>query len=154
MANVEAGVSCFPNACRSSIVFRGCRKEIYDIVDMGRYVEKIMKSVCHIGVRALLVLPYLFDKLYESLVKCCFQSCGSGVYLRPSSCDLKGLGNMIIGNNVSIPRGAIFYSTEARLVIRDNVIFGPRPTIVTGDHRIDVIGVPIISSHEKLPENE
>ena len=121
---------------------------------MGRYVEKIMKSVCHIGVRALLVLPYLFDKLYASLVKCCFQSCGSGVYLRPSSCDLKGLGNMIIGNNVSIPRGAIFYSTEARLVIRDNVIFGPRPTIVTGDHRIDVIGVPIISSHEKLPEND
>lgn len=113
-----------------------------------------MKSVCDIVVKALLALPYLFDKVYALLVKCCFKSCGSGVYMRPSSCDFKGLGNMTIGNNVSIPRGATFYSTEARLIIRDNVIFGPRPTIITGDHRIDVIGVPIISSHEKLPEND
>lgn len=61
---------------------------------------------------------------------------------------------MVIGNNVSIPRGSTFYSTEATLTIKDNVIFGPKPTIITGDHRIDVIGVPIIESHDKLPEND
>ena len=56
---------------------------------------------------------------------------------------------MSIGNNVSIPKGAVIYSTKANLTIKDNVIFGPRPTIITGDHRIDVIGTPIIHSHEK-----
>lgn len=70
------------------------------------------------------------------------------------SSDLKGLGNMRIGNNVSIPKRSTFYSTEALLTIKDNVIFGPNPTIITGDHRIDVIGVPIINSHDKLPEND
>lgn len=68
--------------------------------------------------------------------------------------DFKGMGNMSIGNNVSIPRGAIFYSTNAELTIKDNVIFGPRPTIITGDHRIDVIGVPIIESNDKFLEND
>lgn len=70
------------------------------------------------------------------------------------SSDLKGLENMIIGNNVSIPRGSVFYSTEANLIIKDNVIFGPKPTIITGDHRIDVVGVAIIDSHDKLPDND
>lgn len=70
------------------------------------------------------------------------------------SSDLKGLENIIIGNNVSIPKRATFYSTNAKLKIKDNVIFGPNPTIITGDHRIDVIGLPIIDSHEKLPEND
>lgn len=81
-------------------------------------------------------------------------SCGRNVYLRPSSSDLKGLENMVIGNNVSIPKHSTFYSTKAKLTIKDNVIFGPNPTIITGDHRIDVIGLPIIDSHDKLPEND
>lgn len=34
------------------------------------------------------------------------------------------------------------------------MIFGPAPTIVTGNHRIDVIGKPIIDVHEKLAEND
>lgn len=70
------------------------------------------------------------------------------------SSDLKGLGNMRIGNNVSIPKHSTFYSTGAILTIKDNVIFGPNPTIITGDHRIDVVGVPIIDSNNKLPEND
>ena len=34
------------------------------------------------------------------------------------------------------------------------MIFGPHPTIITGDHRIDVIGKYIMDSKEKLPEND
>jgi acetyltransferase-like isoleucine patch superfamily enzyme len=36
------------------------------------------------------------------------------------------------------------------------VIFGPRPTIITGDHRVDVIGKFImdVSDNEKLPNND
>jgi len=74
--------------------------------------------------------------------------------MRPSACDLKGLHNLSIGRNVSIPKGSTFYCTEAPLTIGDNVVFGPRPTIITGDHRIDVVGKFIIDSHDKLPEND
>lgn len=103
---------------------------------------------------AFLAVPYVLDILYSFALKRLMIQCGQNVFLRPMSSDLKGLGNMIIGNNVSIPKRSTFYSTEARLTIKDNVIFGPNPTIITGDHRIDVIGVPIINSHDKLPEND
>lgn len=74
--------------------------------------------------------------------------------LAPSSSDIKGLQNISIGNNVSIPKYSTIYSIGAHLTIKDNVILGPKPVIITGDHRIDVIGVPIIKSHDKLPEND
>ncbi|WP_278887851.1 acyltransferase [Leyella stercorea] len=80
--------------------------------------------------------------------------CGKGVYLRPMSSDLKGLWNMSIGDGSSIPKGSTFYCTEAPLTIGKKVIFGPHPTIITGDHRIDVIGKYIMDSNEKLSEND
>jgi acetyltransferase-like isoleucine patch superfamily enzyme len=82
--------------------------------------------------------------------------CGKGVYLRPMSSDIKGLRNLSIGDGTSIPKGSTFYCTEAPLTIGRKVIFGPRPTIITGDHRIDLIGKYIIdvTVDEKLPEND
>lgn len=80
--------------------------------------------------------------------------CGKQVYLRPSSSDFKGLWNMSVGDYTSIPKGSVFYCTEAPLIIGKKVIFGPRPTIITGDHRVDVIGSKyIVDSNDKLPEN-
>lgn len=82
--------------------------------------------------------------------------CGKGVYLRPTSCDIKGVENLSIGDGTSIPKGSTFYCTEAELIIGKKVIFGPKPTIITGDHRIDIIGAHIIDvcTAEKLPEND
>lgn len=82
------------------------------------------------------------------------KKCGKHVYLRPSCSDFKGLWNMTIGDYTSIPKGATFYCTEAPLTIGKKLIFGPHPTIITGDHRIDVIGKYIMDSTEKLPEND
>ncbi len=61
---------------------------------------------------------------------------------------------MSIGDYTSVPKGSVFYCTEAPLTIGNKVIFGPRPTIITGDHRIDVIGKYIIDSQEKLSAND
>ena len=92
----------------------------------------------------------LMSKLYKSQMK----SCGNNVSLHPSTSVYFGLENLSLGNNVSIPRFAHIFCTDAPLTIGNNVIFGPAPTIVTGNHRIDVIGKPIIDVHEKLPEND
>lgn len=80
--------------------------------------------------------------------------CGKGVYIRPASSDFKGIWNLSIGEGSRIPKGSTFYCTKAPLTIGKKVIFGPKPTIITGDHRIDIVGKYIIDSNNKLPIND
>ena len=103
-----------------------------------------------------LVPAYLWDLLWTPVWKRSMMYCGKGVYLRPMSSDIKGLYNLSIGEGTSIPKGSTFYCTEAPLTIGRKVIFGPNPTIITGDHRIDMIGRYMIdvTASEKLPEND
>ncbi len=101
-------------------------------------------------------MPYLWDKFLSFFYKSCMRKCGKGVYLRPSSSDFKGLENLSVGDGTSIPKGSTIYCTEAPLTIGKKVVFGPKPTIITGDHRIDIIGKFMIdvTPEEKLPEND
>lgn len=108
----------------------------------------------NIIIKLFLVVPYIADKFLAYCYKKCMKHCGKGFYLRPLSSDFKGLENLSIGDCTSIPKKSTFYCTEAPLSIGNKVIFGPCPTIITGDHRIDVIGKCIIDSVDKLPEND
>lgn len=103
-----------------------------------------------------LMPAYLWDAMWTPIYKHAMKHCGKGVYLRPMSSDIKGLENLSVGDGTSIPKGSTFYCTEAPLTIGKKVIFGPRPTIITGDHRIDILGKHIIdvTVDEKLPEND
>lgn len=82
------------------------------------------------------------------------EACGKQLKIDTLCSKYAGLENFKIGDNVNISHGSTFYSTEARLVIGDNVIFGPNTTIITGDHRIDYIGKSIANVNEKLPAND
>ena len=115
-------------------------------------IDKII-SIC---IKISLAPSYLWDKMWAPVWKRGMIHCGKGVYLRPMSSDIKGLKNLSIGDGTSIPKGSTFYCTEAPLTIGRKVIFGPNPTIITGDHRIDLIGKYIIdvTVDEKLPEND
>jgi acetyltransferase-like isoleucine patch superfamily enzyme len=99
---------------------------------------------------------YLWDMMWAPIYKRMMKYCGKGVYLRPMSSDIKGLENISVGDNTSIPKGATLYCTCAPLTIGCKVILGPKPTIITGDHRIDVIGKHIIdvTETEKRPEDD
>lgn len=112
------------------------------------------KMIMEAGVKLSLAFSYVWDKLWSPFYKKCMKHCGKGVYLRPTCSDLKGLYNLSIGDGSSIPKGSVFYCTEAPLTIGRKVIFGPNPTIITGDHRINVVGKFIMDSNEKLPEND
>lgn len=107
-------------------------------------------------IKLLSAPRYLWDILWSPVYKRAMRRCGKNVYLRPTSCDFKGLENMSIGDGTTIPKGSTFYCTRASLTIGNKVIFGPHPTIITGDHRIDVIGKHLIdvTDEEKLPEND
>lgn len=115
---------------------------------------QMFNKLISIGVKISLACPYFGDKLWCPFYKKSMKYCGKNVYFRPTSSNLKGLWNMSIGDETSIPKGATFYCTEAELKIGKKVIFGPNPTIITGDHRIDVLGKYIIDNHEKLPQND
>lgn len=87
---------------------------------------------------------FLWDAAWAPVWKRCMGHCGRGVYLRPMSSDIKGLRNLSVGDGTSIPKGATIYCTEAPCTIGRKVVFGPRPTIITGDHRTDIVGKFII----------
>lgn len=92
-------------------------------------------------LRRLSLLPsFVWDMFWASIWKRCLKYCGKGVYIRPMSSDIKGVQNLSIGDYTSIPKGSTIYCTEAPCFIGKKVIFGPHPTIITGDHRIDFIG--------------
>lgn len=113
-----------------------------------------IKRIYSGGVKIFLLIPWLYDKVLSLFYKGAMRHCGKHVYIRPSSSDFKGLWNLSVGDYTSIPKGSVFYCTEAPLTIGKKVIFGPHPTIITGDHRVDVVGKYIMDSHDKLPEND
>ena len=107
-------------------------------------------------IKLCLSFSYIWDRLWAPIWKRSMKHCGKGVYFRPMSSDIKGIENLSIGDGSSIPKGSTFYCTRAELKIGNKVIFGPKPTIITGDHRIDIIGKYIIdvTDEEKLPEQD
>lgn len=123
---------------------------------MERKANWILSKIGSWGVKASLSFSYVWDKVWSPIYKCAMKYCGEGVYLRPMSSDFKGLQNMSIGDGTSIPKGSTFYCTIAPLTIGKKVLFGPKPTIITGDHRIDIIGKYIIdvTDTEKGPEHD
>src|SRR5665647_755014 len=97
---------------------------------------------------------FILDSFLSFLYKRSMKSCGKMVRIRSSSSVFFGLENLSIGNDVNIPRFAHIFCTDAPLTIGNKVVFGPSPTIVTGNHRIDIVGKNIVDSHEKSPEND
>lgn len=106
-----------------------------------------------IGVKFSLSFSYIWDRLWAPVWKRAMKHCGRNVYLRPMSSDIKGLWNLSVGDGTSIPKGSTFYCTNAPLTIGRKVIFGPNPTIITGDHRFDIVGKYIadVSDADKGP---
>lgn len=105
-------------------------------------------------IKCILAIPYMIDKIISPSYKKMMSSCGKHVSIRPLSSDFKGLHNLNIDDYCVIPKGSVFYCTEAPIIIGKRVIFGPHPTIITGDHRFDVIGKFIIDIYDKLKEND
>jgi acetyltransferase-like isoleucine patch superfamily enzyme len=81
-------------------------------------------------------------------------TCGKSVILA-SGCNFTW-ENVNIGNDVYIGPNAMFMCTRAKITIGDHVMFGPNVSMITGGHRIDLIGryMKSVTNNEKLPEND
>lgn len=96
-----------------------------------------------------LSFSYIWDKIWSYVWKRNMKYCGKNVYLRPMSSDIKGIWNLSIDDDSLIPKNSVFYCTLAPIVIGKKVIFGPHPTIITGDHRTDIIGKYIMDIEDQ-----
>jgi acetyltransferase-like isoleucine patch superfamily enzyme len=105
-------------------------------------------------LKASKLFEFIYDQGLSLIYKKSMKSCGKNVRLKPSTSVYFGLENLSIGNDVSIPRYSHIFCTDAPLKIGNKVIFGPSPTIVTGNHRIDVVGKYIVNSIEKSHDND
>lgn len=67
---------------------------------------------------------------------------------------LVGVNNVYFGNDVSVGENGLFMSTRAKVIVGDHVMMGPNVTVITGGHRIDMIGryLKSVKDSEKLPE--
>ena len=113
-----------------------------------------MKALARFLITLFKSLPFLLDSILSPIYKGALRECGRGVRLRPLSSDFKGLSNLSIGDGTHLPKNTVIYCTEAPVRIGKNVIFGPRPTIISGDHRTDVPEQYIIDCVEKLSSND
>ena len=91
----------------------------------------------------------------QPLARKAFASCGSPFYMG-KGCDFQGIENIHVGNNVSLGPRTLIWTTRAQVYIGNDVMFGPDCSIVSGDHRTDIKGKPMIAVNEdeKRPEDD
>lgn len=98
----------------------------------------------------------VFYKIFrESVIKSSLGNCGKNVHIAEKS-DIKGIGNISIGDDVAIGPHALLWTTRANIVIKEKVVIGPRLSIITGDHKINAVGkyMADVTDEEKDDEND
>ena len=105
-------------------------------------------------------IAVLIKKVWNKLVgepirKMALGSCGKNVTISPNV-SISGIENVHIGNSVSIGANSTFLTTLAKIKIGDHVMMAHNVTIVTGNHKIDILGKYMneITDAEKLPEDD
>lgn len=106
----------------------------------------LLSQYIYKGFNKVVIIPGL---------KASLGACGKNVRIA-YNCDIKSPQNIYIGSDSQIGPHALFWSTRAKIIIGNKVLMGPNITIITGDHRTDLLGKYIIdvSDDEKLPEHD
>lgn len=65
-------------------------------------------------------------------------------------------GSIFVGDNVNLGMRPVLVASRSRILIGNNVMLGPQVTIRGGNHRTDVVGVPMIdvSDAMKRPQDD
>lgn len=115
----------------------------------GNMVCRVLLKAYH---RAAQVVHRLF---VEPVIKGAFAGCGRNVRIARNCC-LNGIENISLGHHVVLGVGARIMTTRAKVVIGNYVMFGPEVTIITGDHRTDIVGKYMyqVTDREKRPEDD
>ncbi len=97
-------------------------------------------SFCRIIFKLKSKIKTLFYRVFsEPIIKGSFASCGKNVRVGRGS-SFSGIENISVGDNTSLGSSTHILTTRANVKIGKFVMFGPGVTIVSGDHRTDIIG--------------
>lgn len=89
-------------------------------------------------------------KLY--IIRPLFKRYGRNFMFDPD--DYFSYSTISVGHDVLIGSGAHFAASETYITIGSKVMFGPKVTIMGGDHNTRVIGSYMFDIKKKLPEND
>ena len=92
------------------------------------------------------------NKLFAYLEKRKFKSCGKNVHFSPLNSEFSH-NTISIGNDVYIGPYALFSAVKG-LTIGNKVTFGPRVTIMGGNHNFREVGQYIFDVHEKRDDDD
>lgn len=95
----------------------------------------------------------IFDYYKVKKARESFAKCGQQFHIG-RNCIINSASMIEIGDNVSIGPNAVLYSIYKKIIFGDNVLLGPGVTMVSGDHNIRMVGVPIIDNKVKFPEDD
>lgn len=89
------------------------------------------------------------------LLKRGLKYCGNNVYFGKNLI-IEGSKNISIGDDTSVGPNCVFYATLAPLTIGKGVLVSPNVTIMTGEHRTDIVGEYMrnITEDMKKPDND
>ena len=102
------------------------------------------------------LIPKAWNRLVASPLNClAFGQCGKNVRVGRGF-HIVGREHLRVDHNVSIGVECRFLCTRADIIIRDHVMIGPRVTVITGNHRIDIPGKYMIdvTDQEKREEDD
>ncbi len=113
-----------------------------------------MKQLC-IAVSYLIQTFSLAKKIFlRTIYKHRFGSTGKQFVFDPYGSYT--YANIHVGDNVSLGERPVLIATKSKIVIGNNVMFGPEVTIRGGNHRTDIVGRVMISIKdvEKRPQDD
>lgn len=115
-----------------------------------------MRKLCRVLLGFTKKIASGFHRVFVCpIIKGSFAKCGKGVVVA-SGCNFSGIKNISVGTNVVFGFGTNIMTTRAKVEIGDYVMLAPEVTIITGDHRIDLIDKRMmeVKDKDKLPEND
>lgn len=108
--------------------------------------------------RALFILPIkikriIYRCLVAPIIRRSFGKCGKNVKISPG-CRFSGIENIYAGNHIVIGTEAMIMTTRAKVIFNDYVFFAPKVSIVTGNHRFDIVGKYMLEVSDTDKRNE
>ncbi len=109
------------------------------------YINYLILDVFSRGIYKFLIMPLKLQLFAKSGKNVVIAKGGSFTYK-----------NIHIGNNVYIGGNAMLMCTRAKIFLGNNIMFGPHVFIITGGHRMDIVGryMTSVTDNEKRPEDD
>ena len=109
--------------------------------------------------RVKILIGYFVNFARRTFNSCQSEFQLSKITVKGNNCHINGPGyfsynNIELGNGVHIGANSTFMASESKIIIKDNVVFGPHVFIIGGNHRFDVVGTPIKYISKKRPQDD